>query len=477
MSPPGGGWLLPGRLCTFNARVVSTNRRPIATSAAIWPAELRAALWLAGPIVLGFVGHRMMGIVDTAIAGKIGTDAQAGLGLGTSYFWTLAAVFLGILMGLEPFFSQASGRNDEAALTRYLRQGVWLATVLSLAAVAVVLAGAWAYVRWAPASAARDAFAGYVFHVVWCLPAVALSFLLQRFWQARQIVMPFTLFVFVGAGTHITTALALGLGRWGLPAWGPTGLGVAASLSRYVMLLCGVLYTWRRLRNFGGAWVQPDWPVLRQFLRIGGPTGGQVALEVSAFFVVTFLASTLGTVPMAAHHVCFNLATFTFMFAMGTSAAASVRVGTNLGQGRAHAARVAGWLGIGMGAGVMGLFGVVYLLVRRPLLGIFTQDAAVLAAAVPVLAVAGLFQIADGTQVTAGGALRGLGVTRIALVANLVGHFAIGLPVGLICCYGLKLGVTGLWIGLAAGLFTAAAILLGAWRRAAAEVEQMKTVG
>jgi len=438
--------------------------------------EVRATLGLAAPIIIGLVGQRTTGIVDTIIAGRISTEAQAGLGLGASYFWTVAAIFVGTLMGLEPFFAQSVGARDERSLLRYLQQGAWLAAALAVGAIALMLAGARAYLGFTPAGGAREAFAAYTSNITWCLPAVMLYFLLMRYWQARQVVIPFTLMIFAAGALHIVADLALGLGWWGFPRLGAGGLAIAAAASRYLLLLMAVVYTWHRHAADGLNWVRPDWAVHRQILRIGLPVGGQVALEVSAFFIATFIASTLGAVNMAAHHVCFGLVAFSFMFPLGFSAAACVRVGTFIGEGVPLRARSSGWVGIGLAMTVMALFAAIYLSVPGPILRSFTPDPAVIAVAGQILLLVALLQIADGIQVTASGALRGIGRTRVAMLANLVGHFGVGVPVMLLGCYVLKLGVVGLWCGLAAGLFTAAGLLLHAWRRGTREIESIRPV-
>jgi len=157
------------------------------------------------------------------------------------------------------------------------------------------------------------------------------------------------------------------------------------------------------------------------------------------------------------------MAAFTFMFPLGFSSAAVVRVGTYIGAGDPERARVAGWLCIGISIGVMSAFAAGYVAFPRFLLSLFTPDTAVIETGTKILAVVALFQIADGTQVSTTGALRGLGNTRAAMLANLVGHYPIGLALGLLLCFAFGFGVVGLWAGLAAGLISVALILLRTW--------------
>ena len=193
------------------------------------------------------------------------------------------------------------------------------------------------------------------------------------------------------------------------------------------------------------------------------PAAGHTALEVGAFTIATFVAGALGAVPLAAHNVCLIMAAFTFMFPLGFSAAAAVRVGTYIGAGQPERARVAGWLCIGTSVAVMSMFALGYVTFPRVLLGWFSTDSDVVALGAKILMIVALFQMADGTQVSTTGALRGLGNTRAAMIANLVGHYPIGLALGLALCFPLGLGAVGLWGGLAAGLISVAVMLVRTW--------------
>jgi MATE family multidrug resistance protein len=160
-----------------------------------------------------------------------------------------------------------------------------------------------------------------------------------------------------------------------------------------------------------------------------------------------------------------NNAALTYMVPLGISSAVAVRVGQAMGRGDRRAAQVAGWTAIALGAGFMACSGVVMMLAPRQILGLYTLDPAVLGVAIPLLGAAAAFQLFDGVQVVATGALRGLGDTKMAFVANVAGYLVVGLPVGAVLCFGLHWQVFGLWVGLTLGLMMAAAVLLGAWVR------------
>jgi MATE family multidrug resistance protein len=436
--------------------------------------ELEDTLKLAGPIVLNQVGHMSMGLVDTLVAGRISTTALAGLGLAANFFWTFTSVCVGCLLALDTYFSQAVGAQDERGLARYLSQSFWACGIATVASGLGVIAGHLIYLALASASPQREAFAQYIHVILWCLPSLFVYFVLQRYWQARHRVMPFTTIVLAANALNLAACFGFGLGKWGLPELGVRGIALATVLSRYAMLLAAVVFT---LWQFKPASIRPpriDWRVQGRIFRLGLPAAGHTALEIGAFTIATFVVGALGAIPLAAHHTCLMMAAFTFMFPLGFSSAAAVRVGMFVGSSEPRRARLAGWLCIGCSIAVMSGFALGYLVFPRALLGFFTGDSAVIGIGVRILALVALFQIADGIQVSTTCALRGIGNTRTPMIANLIGHYPIGLVLGLALCFGFGFGVLGLWAGLAAGLISVAAMLLHAWRHDTKNVDQLR---
>jgi MATE family multidrug resistance protein len=186
------------------------------------------------------------------------------------------------------------------------------------------------------------------------------------------------------------------------------------------------------------------------------------------------VVSTLGDVPLAAHHVCLMMAAFTFMFPLGFSNAAAVRVGMFVGAGQPERARFAGWVSIGLSISIMSGFALGYLLFRHSLVGLFSNDPAVILLGGQILLCIAIFQIADGTQVSTTGALRGIGNTRSPLIANLIGHYPIGLALGFWLCFKVGFGTVGIWGGLATGLISVAAMLILTWRHTTRDASKLR---
>jgi multidrug resistance protein, MATE family len=439
-------------------------------------AEVRDTMKLAGPIVVGQVGHMSMGLVDTLVAGRISTTALAGLGLGANFYWTFTSVCLGCLLALDTFFSQAVGARDERALAQYLGQSLWACAITALLSGVAVVVGAGLYLQFAGPSPMREAFGIYLRNIIWCLPSLFVFFVLQRYWQARHRVMAFTMIILAANLLNLAACLALGLGYWGFPRLEVRGLALATVLSRYAMMFAALAFTWWQMKPASLKLPRADWVAQRRLFRLGLPAAGHTALEIGAFTIATFVVGALGPTPLAAHHICLMMAAFTFMFPYGFSSAAAVRVGTFLGAGQPGHARTAGWVCIAVSVTVMSGFAAGYLAFPRTLLGWFTHDPAVIDIGAKILMLVALFQIADGIQVSTTGALRGLGNTRSAMIANLIGHYPIGLVVGLVFCFTFGWGVVGLWVGLALGLISVAVMLLRVWRKATKDLSRLQAV-
>jgi MATE family multidrug resistance protein len=207
---------------------------------------------------------------------------------------------------------------------------------------------------------------------------------------------------------------------------------------------------------------------MRKALGLGTPFGLQLMAEFGVFSLVNVLMGNLDARSLAAHQVAITLASATFMVPVGIGAATSVRVGQAIGRQDAPGTRLAGMTGIGVGMGFMLCSAAAFLLLPRLLASVITSEVDVIEAVVPLLFVAAIFQLSDGVQAVASGALRGAGDTRFPLWANLGGHYLVGLPLGVLLGFGMGFGAAGLWWGLSAGLTCVAVALALRFRHASA---------
>ena len=262
---------------------------------------------------------------------------------------------------------------------------------------------------------------------------------------------------------------ALIYGKLGMPAMGVDGSALSTVLSRVFMGAALMGFAWRYERQRGHPlfrhWAGPSVTRIKKLVGLGGPAAGQILAEVGAWNLATFSAGWLTPVALATHQIALNYAALTYMVPLGIGAAAAVSVGHAVGAGDAEKARRAGWLALGLGTGFMFLAAIVFVVAPRPLIALYTNDAQVMLVGPSLLLLAAAFQIFDGIQTVSTGALRGLGETKIPMVANLVGYWVLGLPLGLTLCFLLHWGIYGTWIGLTLALVVIASTLLFRWHR------------
>ena len=251
--------------------------------------------------------------------------------------------------------------------------------------------------------------------------------------------------------------VALGLAPLGLPRLGAFGAGLASTVSSLVLVAWSFVAAFR-IRPLMTA-EEPREPLpIGKVIRLGMPVGLQVLAEIGVFSFVSVIAGRLGKVPVSAHQIAIGLSSFTFMGALGIGGATAVRVGHAVGEGRST--RASGLIGIGIGAVFMLACAAVFLLARRVLVGVFTEDVATAELAASLLEVAAAFQLFDGVQAVAAGALRGAGDMRFSFAINVAAHWLVGLPLSLYLGFVLGWGARGLWWGLMAGLAVVAIALL-----------------
>jgi MATE family multidrug resistance protein len=432
-----------------------------------WVAELGAMFSLALPVVLSELGWMVQGIVDTIMVGALGPAAIGAVALGNAAYYIPALGAFGLLLGLDTLVSQAFGRQDHEACHRWLAQGVYLLLALTLPLMLLVLGLSYGFQPCGIDLAVAGPAASYLRVLNWGTLPLLLYAGVRRYLQAVGEVHVITFTYLIANLLNWLFNWILIYGKLGFPAMGVNGAALATVLSRIFMALALLGFSWRYERRRGHPlfqnWARPVFSEIRQLIRLGLPAAGQILMEVGAWNVATLAAGWLSPVELATHQIVFNYASLTYMVPLGVSSAAAVAVGHAVGAGDAPRARRAGWLALALGTAFMLLSAIVFLAAPGPLIALYTHDAAVMVAGPPLLMLAAAFQIFDGIQTVSTGALRGLGETRIPMLANFIGYWPLGLPLGITLCFAFHWGVMGLWVGLTVALVIVAAVLLRRW--------------
>ncbi len=453
------------------ARPTPAEPTPAESTSALRPvrAELRATLSLAWPLALSFGGNQLLGLVDTAVAGRLGATAIAATGLGASIYFACSILAIGTLMALDPVASQALGAGRTGRARQALREAVRLAVVLAVpSTVALALVHGPSLRAAGVDEATRVEVGAYLWARGPSIVALLVHVAQRSYLQARHHARPVLWGTIVANLVNVPLSILLAFGdralvRAGLPAvgfdgWGVFGLGLAST----VVMVAQVAVLWVALRGLPAPEDAPP-PTLagvRSLLRVGWPIGLAHLFEGTTFVVATVLAGGFGAAVSGGHNVAIQLASFTFTLCYGLGAATAVRVGHAVGRGDPAGTRRAGLVGVGTGVAIMACGATAFALAPEGLARLVSSSPEVIAAAVPLLRIAAVFQIFDGLQAVASGALRGAGDTHGAMRLALVGHWVVGLPVAVALAFGLGWGARGLWWGLTAGLAFAGLTML-----------------
>ncbi len=438
--------------------------------------EFRPMINLAGPVVLAELGWMAMGVVDTICVGRLEDSANAisSVALGHALFFGSTIIGLGLLLGLDTVISQAfgAGRIDQCRI--WVRHGVYLALGLSPPLMILPWLLSTQIDNLGIAQEVQPGAIAYLRVVTVGLPSLLLYFATRRYLQAMDKVKAIV-FALVSANlVNLAANWILIFGNLGAPALGVAGSAWATVISRSWMALVLVAEIVRQDLKEGPGVLWASWkPELRRFrslIALGVPAAAQLLLEMGAFATGTVLIGRLDPTSLAAHQLALQIASVTFMVPLGVNSAAAVRVGQAIGRKDPNGAARSGWSAIALGGGFMAAAGLLLVLAPRLFLSTFTEDQGLLDLGAQLLYAAAIFQIFDGIQVVATGALRGLGDTRTPVIANFGAHWVIGLPVGALLCFQLRFGVIGVWVGFSFGLIIVALLLLVAWSRQVAAI-------
>jgi multidrug resistance protein, MATE family len=434
-------------------------------------AEFRPTLRLALPLVFAELGWMSMNIVDTIMVGHLPDSAvsMGAVSLGSGIFIVLALFGEGLLIGLDTLVSQAFGAGQREDCHRSLINGIYL----SLALTPLLTAPIWLLPRLLSAigtdPAVNTLTIPYTKALGMGLLPLLLYFGVRRCMQSMNLVKP-VMFALVSA--NVINALfnwLLIYGKWGFPAMGTVGSGWSTAIARAYMaaVLIGYLlwYDHRHRTQLLKTPVEIDLPRIRRLIALGLPAAMQLTLESGVFAAVTALSAKLGAVPLASHQIALNTVALTYMVPLGICSAAAVRVGQAIGRRDATGAANAGGTAIFIGAAFMTCASVVLLIFPRWIALAYTPDEAVIRSTVRLLAAGAAFQLFDGIQSVATGALRGAGDTRTPMLCHLLAYWIIGLPLGAWLCFRHGWGVIGLWVGLSLALILIGIVLLLVWRR------------
>lgn len=429
--------------------------------------EFRALLALAIPVVFSELGWMSMAIVDTIMVGPLGPVAIGAVAVGSFVYYTPAIFGIGVLLGLDTLVSQAFGGRDFDECHRWLAQAVYLALAYTPVCMAIAFAATHLFPFWGVNPVVSTEATKFLHVLNWSTLPLLMYAAVRRYLQGVGRVGP-VMFTLLSANlVNWGGNWLLINGHLGFPAMGVRGSALSTCIARVYMASVLLFAAWHYERSRGHSlfahWPGPQLVRLRRLLQLGLPAAGQILMEVGAFGASTVMAARLAPEALAAHQIVLNTASLTYMVPLGVSAAAAVSVGHAIGAQNGAKARRAGWMCIAAGAAFMALAALAFLLIPGPIIRIYSSNAGILRLGIPLFGLAALFQIFDGIQTVATGSLRGIGQTRLPMLANFFGYWFFGLPLGYALCFWAGWGIYGLWFGLTLALIGISIVLLFKW--------------
>jgi MATE family multidrug resistance protein len=431
------------------------------------PAEILRTLQLAVPVMVGMVASFSMNFVDTLMAGRLPDKEIALAGIATGgAIWSAVLMFvLGVLMALQPIVAHVDGSGDRPEGGAAARQGMWIALGVAVPFVFILLSGGTLLQWMAVDTEIIPTAVKYMSALTWGVPAMCLLLLLRFFSEGSGYTRLTMYMGLLGVMLNVPLNYVLMFGKLGMPELGAQGCGYSTSIVIWVQLVVMFFYIrgHSHFKEFDlfGRWDWPQWALISKLLRIGLPIGTGIFVEGSLFVGAALLIARLGALPASAHLIAINYSALMFMVPLGLASAVTTRVGNALGRGEPEAARYAGLIGLVIMLFTQTLSASTMLLIPGFIVRIYTDDAAITTIAVGLLFYSAIFQYADGIQICAAGALRGLKDTVVPMFINILSYLVIGLSVGYYLTFNKEMGPAGMWIGMIVGLSFGAVLLLG----------------
>lgn len=425
--------------------------------------QSRITFLLAYPVMLSQLGQILVGVSDSVMVGQLGTAPLAGVSLGNSIFILFLTFGIGISYGITPLVAKADGERNNKKIIEVLKHGFLVNGITGLILFLLLFLTSYIFPYLNQPEDVILLAKPYFLVISFSIIPFMVFQVFRQFAEGLSLTKQAMIITISGNILNVFFNYILIFGKFGFPAYGLVGAGIATLISRIYMAFAMIFFVayakifkpyWKEFRKKG-----LDKGLIRNILSIGLPSGLQFIFEVGAFSLAAIMIGWLGASSLAAHQIAINLAAITYMMASGLATATTIRVGNQLGRKDYRAMRMVGFTGFYMSAIFMGFNALILIIGRHFFPTLYINEPEVIEIASSLLFIAAVFQLSDGIQVVGLGALRGMADVKIPTLITLVAYWILALPVGYVLGFSLNMGAFGIWIGLLTGL-TIAAVLL-----------------
>lgn len=409
---------------------------------------------LATPMILGNLGMILIGAGDVFVAARYSTNTLASISIANSIISVIFLFGIGLLVSVSPLLSNFRGARNE--IKKYFIPTIVFSIILAVCSSLIILLVIPFVSKIGFNQALVPDIKKYMFICAFSTFGAYLQVGLKEYLQAFEIVLFPNLVNIFGVFIHLFLDFVFVFGLFGCPAMGIVGLAVATLLSRTIFGLIMILYCLKfiKIRYY------KDYGYFLKLLKIGFPIAMAILLEVFAWNIIAIIIGRVDAIYAAAQNILLTITTATFMIPMAISNAIAVKVGFANGAKNFVDLKRYAYSGIGVSVGFMSICALIFFLFPKFLVNIFTHDVALLNICIPILILAGFFQIFDGMQVALGGVFKGLKKTKVVMLGDFCAYYLIGLPLGILLGFKFKMELYGFWIGLTVSLLSLAIILI-----------------
>ncbi len=426
--------------------------------------HIRETTKLAVPISTGQLGHIMLGVIDSVMVGRIGSASLAASSLVNGIFFLVLVIGIGLSMASAPLIAIAKGANKSDECGSILNHSIIVNAGFAILISAITFALSFLI----PLLNQPEDVVNQAVPYLMVLSGSVLPFII--FQSYRQFLeglskpnAPMVIAILANFLNAFLNWIFI-FGKFGMPALGLTGAGIATTITRWVIALALMFYTlnykavkiYKPELKFNGL----NFSLIKKLINIGLPSGFQYFLEVGAFTFAAVMMGWLGKISLAAHQIAMNLASITYLIILGISSAGTIRVGIASGKQKIDEVRKAGFTAMGLAVSVMFCFGVTFILFRNFFPSLYISEQPVIEIASKLLIIAALFQIFDGLQASSISVLRGLTDTKIPLLISFASYWLIGIPTAILLGFYFSFGTVGIWIGLLISLVSLGSSML-----------------
>ena len=427
--------------------------------------KIKEAMILAMPIIAGQVGQVLMGFFDTVQIGGLGHEYIAASGFANGIYWVVVLLGMGVLFAVSPLVSEAFGEGHGYKSIGILKSSIVVSAILTVVFMLVVW-GLIAYLPLLKHSETDNLLATKFLRIVNFSTGGIFFFMAgKQFLDGMGRTKVGMIITFAGLALNIFLNWVLIYGKLGLPKMGIEGAAIATTTARIAMTIAILYFIWQderiaELRAEFKKHIDDSYAYIKPILIIGIPAGLQFFWEVAAFSAGQIMSGWISTEAEAAHMIAIGLASITFMVLTGISSAGTIMIGYSLGARDREGMRVAGNTVIILCLAFEVVFAGVFFLAHSLLPLLYTDNVQVITLASTMLILAAVFQISDGLQAVAAGALRGMQDVKFPAVIALISYWGIMIPACYILAFPMHMGLQGIWIGFIIGLSLAAVLQL-----------------